>query len=112
MSPVVHFSRNVQNPRWDDRHIGNWLHREIRFDADVGSRRVICRIPRRVFVEAFGPIADENVLEVFEAHRRDIESAAREIVLQGAYTTDIDWGDPGTASILLTGNDIQRAMRT
>jgi hypothetical protein len=73
---------------------------------------VICRIPRRNFIEAFGPIADENVLEVFEAHRRDIESAAREIVLQGRYTTDIDWGDPGTASILLTGNDIQRAMRT
>jgi Protein of unknown function (DUF1488) len=107
----IHFLRNDQNPRWDVREAEkNWLCRELRFDADVGSLRVICRIPFRDFVSAFGPIPDENAFEVFEKHRAKIEDAAREIILSGSYTSDIAWGDPDTASILMTGPNIQRAQ--
>jgi hypothetical protein len=45
-----------------------------------------------------------------EEHRAGIEDAAREIILRGDYTRDIHWGDPETASILMTGADIRRAM--
>ena len=110
MSPDINFSRNEQNPRWDDRRLTNWLHRELRFDADVGPLRVVCRIPRGDFVQAFGPISDGNVFEVFAEHRAGIENAARGIILRGDYTRDIHWGNPETASILITGGDIQRAM--
>ena len=110
MSPDINFSRNEQNPRWDDRRLTNWLRRELRFDADVGSLRVVCRIPRADFVQAFGPISDGNVFEVFAEHRAGIEGAAHEIILRGDYTRDIHWGDSETVSILMTGADIQRAM--
>jgi hypothetical protein len=107
----IHFLRNDQNPRWDVGEAErNWLCRALRFDADVGSLRVICRIPFRDFVSAFGPIPDENVFEVFEKHRAKIEDAAREIILSGNYTSDIAWGDPDTASILMTCPNIQRAL--
>ena len=109
--PDVHFLRNEQNPRWDVRDVErNWLCRELRFDADIGSLRVICRIPFRDFIGAFGPIADEEVFEIFEKHRAEIEGAARKIILCGDYTSDIEWGDPGTASILMKGFEIQRQM--
>jgi hypothetical protein len=110
MSPDINFSRNEQNPRWDDRRLTNWLHRELRFDADVGSRRVVCRIPRGDFVQAFGPISDGNVFEVFAEHRAGIEDATRYIILRGDYTRDIHCRDPETSSILMTCADIQRAM--
>ena len=110
MGPDIIFSRNEQNPRWDDRRLTNWLHRELRFDADVGPLRVVCRIPRGDFVKAFGPISDGNVFEVFAEHRAGIEDAAREIILRGDFTHDIHWGDPETASILITGAEIQGAM--
>ena len=110
MGPDIIFSRNEQNPKWDDRRLTNWLHRELRFDADVGSLRVVCRIPRGDFAQAFGPISDGNVFEVFAEHRAGIEDAAREIILRGDFTHDIHWGDPETASILMTGAQIQGAM--
>ena len=110
MRPSVRFLRDEQNPRWDDRHLHNWLDREIRFDAAFRSLRVICRIPRRDFIEAFGPTADDSVFEVFEQHRAAIEATALVKLHQDAYATDINWGDPNTVSILLTCFDIERAI--
>ncbi len=110
MSPEVCFPRNEQNPRWDDRQLQNWLRRELRFDAEVGPLRVICRIPRGDFVRAFGPISDLDVFKVFERYRPGIEAAAREIILQGVYESDIEWAEADTVSIFLTGADIQRAI--
>ena len=107
MRPSVRFLRDEQNPRWDDRQLHNWLDREVRFDAAFRSLRVICRIPRRDFIEAFGPTADDSVFEVFEQHRAAIEAAALAKLHQDAYATDINWGEPNTVSIVVTGPDIQ-----
>ena len=107
MRPSVRFLRDEQNPRWDDRQLHNWLDREIRFDAAFRSLRVICRIPRRDFIEAFRPTADDSVFEVFEQHRAAIEATALVKLHQDAYATDINWGHPDTVSIVVTGPDIQ-----
>ena len=68
---------------------------------------MICRIPRRDFIEAFRPTADDSVFEVFEQHRAAIEATALVKLHQDAYATDINWGDPNTVSIVVTGPDIQ-----
>ena len=68
---------------------------------------MICRIPRRDFIEAFRPTADDSVFEVFERHRAAIEAAALVKLHQDAYATDINWGDPDAVSIVMTGPDIQ-----
>jgi hypothetical protein len=110
MSPSVRFIRDDQNPRWDDRLLHNWLDREIRFDAAFESLRVVCRVTLGDFIHAFGPVQDDEVFGVIDQHRLALEAAAMEKIYQGAYTTDIHWGDPNTVSVLLTGIDIQRAI--
>jgi hypothetical protein len=65
---------------------------------------------RRSNLSRTEPISDGNVFEVFAEHRADIEDAARGIILRGDFTHDIHWGDPETASILMTGAEIQGAM--
>jgi hypothetical protein len=110
MSTNIRFLRDEQNPRWDDRQLNNWLDREVRFDAAFGSRRVICRIPRRSFVEAFGPVGDRSLFEVFGQYRLTIEGAALAKLHRDEYATDISWEDRDMVSIVLTGAEIQSAI--
>ncbi len=106
----VRFLRDESNPRWDDRQLHNWLDREVRFDATVDSRRVICRVTHGDLIHAFGPVPDEDAFGVVERHRPAIEAAVLEKIRRKAFATDIDWGDMNVTSIVLTGADIQKAI--
>jgi hypothetical protein len=111
MKTPIRFVRNEHNPRWDDRPDLNWLNREVRFDALAQDRRIVCRIKRRSFVQAFGPLEDHRVFETFRQHRSAFESAAVRAIGRARYASDLELESPNAVSVLLTEDDIQRSMQ-
>ena len=82
---------------------------ELRFFADFGNIRVVCRISRSFFADVFHPAesSPRARLKAFEDNRATIERAAERKILAGDFDTKIWHSDSATWSIVLTETDLR-----
>ena len=83
---------------------------ELRFFAQDGDIRVVCRVPRATMMDVFHPEdgSKEARMTAFYAHREEIENAARRKIVAQAFAGKVWNNDPATWSIVLSAADLRK----